>query len=95
MIEFPVHSSQEAADVAPDQKYSIGLQEDGHPRFPAFNIDLVAPSDARLMLKVYIELTWSEFNLRYYLTYHDNFNAQSLPSSRFKNWIRALFLGTY
>ena len=39
----------------------MDLQEDGHPRFPVFDIDLVAPNDARLMLKTYIELTWSKF----------------------------------
>jgi len=95
LTEIPVHSSQEAADVAPDQKYLIDLQEDGHPRFPTFDIDLVTPSDARLMLKLYIELTWSKLKQRYCLTHHDNFNVQSLSSSRFKNWIWTLFLGTY
>jgi len=41
----------------------IDLQEDGHPRFPVVDINLVAPKNARLMLKAYIELTWSEFEL--------------------------------
>jgi hypothetical protein len=52
----PVHS----ADIAGSQKYNIGLQEDGLPLLPVFDLDLVAPNDARLILKAYIELTWSE-----------------------------------
>jgi len=53
----PVHS----ADIAGSQEYTIGLQEDGLPLLPVFDLDLVAPNDARLILKAYIELTWSEF----------------------------------
>lgn len=56
--DFPIHSP------LANQKYSIELHEDGHPRFPVVDVDLVAPNDARLMLKGYIELTWSEFKLR-------------------------------
>jgi len=63
--DLPVHLSpvDGAAHHAADQKYMIDLQEDGHPRFPVVDIDLVAPNNARLMLKAYIELTWSEFEL--------------------------------
>lgn len=56
--DFPAHSP------LANQKYLIELQEDGHPCFPVVDVDLVPPNDARLMLKVYIELTWSEFKLR-------------------------------
>jgi hypothetical protein len=58
-----VHSSpvEGGADIAADQQYVVVLQEDGLPCLPVFNIDLIAPNDARLMLKAYIELTWSEF----------------------------------
>ena len=58
-----VHSPllEGGADIAGAQKYDIGLQEDGLPLLPVFDIDLVAPNQGRLMLKAYIELTWSEF----------------------------------
>ncbi len=49
------------ADIAGAQKYDIGLQGDGLPLLPDFDIDVVAPNNARLMLKTYIELTWSKF----------------------------------
>jgi hypothetical protein len=44
-----------------NQKYVIELQEDGLPHLPIFDLDHVAPNDARLMLKTYIEFTWSEY----------------------------------
>jgi hypothetical protein len=49
------------ADIEGAQKYDIGLQGDGLPLLPVFDIDFVAPNNARSMLKTYIELTWSEF----------------------------------
>jgi hypothetical protein len=44
-----------------NQKYAVELDEDGLPRLPVFNLDHVAPNDARLMLKTYIEFTWGEY----------------------------------
>jgi hypothetical protein len=55
-IDCSVHSSHTAGD----QKYAIHLQEDGLPLLPILDINLVSPNDARLMLRAYIELTWSE-----------------------------------
>jgi hypothetical protein len=48
---------------AGNQKYAINLQEDGSPHLPTFDIDLIAPADARSILKAYIELTWSGYSL--------------------------------
>jgi len=44
-----------------DQEYVIELHKDGLPRLPVFDLDHVALKDARLMLKTYIEFTWSEY----------------------------------
>jgi hypothetical protein len=43
-----------------NQKYVIELQNDGFPCLPIFDLDHIAPNDARLMLKTYLEFTWSE-----------------------------------
>lgn len=51
-----------ADDIAANHKYVIYLQEDGSPHLPVFDIDLIAPTDARSMLKAYIELSWGEFS---------------------------------
>jgi hypothetical protein len=48
---------------AGNQKYAINLKEDGSPHLPNFDIDLIAPANARSMLKAYIELTWSKYSL--------------------------------
>lgn len=45
------------------------LHEDG-PRLPVFDLDRIAPNDARLMLKSYIELTWSKFLMLSQLLFH-------------------------
>jgi hypothetical protein len=60
--DCPVRSPRldRAADMAGNQQYMVNLQEDGSPHLPAFDVDLVAPTDARSMLKAYIELTWGE-----------------------------------
>jgi hypothetical protein len=63
LLTKTVHSSylEGTTDIVACQKYAINLQEDGTPCLPFFDINLVAPNDARLMLTAYIELTWSEF----------------------------------
>ncbi len=55
-IDCSVHSSHTAGD----QKYAIHLQEDGLPLIPILDINHVSPNNARLMLRAYIELVWSE-----------------------------------
>ena len=95
---YPVCSPllERAANTAADQKYVISLQEDGFPCLPAFDIDLVAPNDARLILKAYIDLTWSEFQVECQAVFHlRSLNVQNLASSQllFRDRILAL-LGT-
>jgi hypothetical protein len=41
-------------------KICVELHEDGRPRLPNFDLNHVSPSDARFMLKTYVEFTWSE-----------------------------------
>lgn len=56
---FPVHEGLPDVMVG-NQKYVIELQKDGFPCLPIFDLDHIAPNDAQLMLKTYLEFMWSE-----------------------------------